>query len=178
MLSSCERPTNNPLHKEADVPPPPKEINGAFNFPIEEEVYVPIYSDIYSRTRNYKVLLAATLSIRNTSKTEQLYIKEVDYYDSAGNMVRNYVTNPIYLNPLETIDFVIDEEDEAGGSGANFLVTWGSKTEIHPVFQAVMLGSIGQQGITFTTDGVTIAKKQDKNNFVKKTDSLLNRSVN
>lgn len=154
---SCERP--NSLNPTTEVETVPKYLNTQFDFPIEEDVYIPIYSDIYSRTRNYKVLLAATLSIRNTSRQDSLFIKEVDYYDSAGNFVRNYLKKPIYLNPMETIDFVIDEDDDTGGSGANFMVTWGAKKQIHPLFQAVMLGSVGQQGITFTTEGVTVSKK-------------------
>ena len=160
ILSACQE--GNPFHKEAEAPPEPKTYNGTFNFPIEQEVYVPIYSDIYSRTRNFKVLLAATLSIRNTSKSDTLYLKNVDYYDSAGHLVRNYLEKPIYLHPLETIDYVIDEADEAGGSGANYLLTWGAKKQLHPVIQAVMLGSIGQQGITFTTDGVVVEEKKQE----------------
>lgn len=158
LLSACQN--QNPLHQKAETPPEPKTYSGDFNFPIEQEVYVPIYSDIYSRTRNFKVLLAATLSIRNTSKSDTLYLKNVDYYDSAGHLVRNYLEKPIYLHPLETIDYVIDEADEAGGSGANFLLTWGAQKQLNPVIQAVMLGSIGQQGITFTTDGVVVDEKE------------------
>ncbi|RDK88870.1 hypothetical protein C8D94_101747 [Marinirhabdus gelatinilytica] len=32
----------------------------------------------------------------------------------------------------------------------------GAPKKLHPVIQAVILGSIGQQGITFTTDGVVM----------------------
>jgi len=170
-LNACERPQGLSITTDTEIPP--KYLNTPFNFPIEEEVYIPIYSDIYSRTRNYKVLLAATLSIRNTSRKEKLYIKEVDYFDSAGNMVRNYLKKPIYLDPLETVDFVIDEEDDTGGSGANFIVIWGAETQVTPVFQAVMLGSVGQQGITFTTEGVTVAQKSTVKPIpTKKQDSL------
>jgi Protein of unknown function (DUF3124) len=158
FMSACQ--DSNPLHQKTEAPPEPKTYNATFNFPIEKEVYIPIYSDIYSRTRSYKVLLAATLSIRNTSKSDTIYLKNVDYYDSAGHLVRNYLKKPIYLHPLETVDYVIDEADEAGGSGANFLLTWGAKQELNPVIQAVMLGSIGQQGITFVTDGVVVAEKE------------------
>ncbi|MFT7072932.1 DUF3124 domain-containing protein [Patiriisocius sp. Uisw_017] len=162
---SCERP-NKTLLQQENARIEPNILEHSFNFPIEEEVYIPIYSDIYCRTRNFKVLLTATLSIRNTSRTEELYVKEVGYYDSAGNFIRNYVEKPIYLNTLETIDFVIDEEDLSGGSGAKFLVTWGSKKPTRPIIQAVMLGHIGQQGVTFTTQGETISQKnelEDKN---------------
>jgi len=159
ILISCTG--NNPLHQTVKEETPPKTMgNQTFDFPIEEEVYVPIYSDIYHRNRNSKVLLTATLSIRNTSRTQKLYIKQVDYFDSAGNFVRDYLKEPIFLGPLETIDYVIDEEDESGGSGANFMILWGSEKPIKPIFQAVMVGGIGSQGITFTTEGVSVQKKE------------------
>lgn len=170
VLSSCQN--QNPLHQKDETPPAPKTYTARFDFPVEKEIYVPIYSDIYSRTRNYKVLLAATLSVRNTSKSDTLYLQNVAYYDSAGHLVRNYLKKPIYLHPLETVDYVIDEADEAGGSGANFLLTWGAKKELHPVIQAVMLGSIGQQGITFITEGVVVEEKEKTPAIVK--DSVSN----
>jgi hypothetical protein len=76
ILSSCQN--GNPLHQKDEAPPAPKAYNASFDFPIQKAVYVPIYSDIYSRTRNYKVLLAATLSVRNTSKSDTLYVQNVD----------------------------------------------------------------------------------------------------
>ncbi|OAB79942.1 DUF3124 domain-containing protein [Cochleicola gelatinilyticus] len=159
-FQSCVQ--NNPLHPTEIKDVPAKTMGTIeFDFPVEEEVYVPIYSDIFHRTRDFKILLAATLSIRNTSKSDTLFIKEVDYYDSAGIFVRDYIKEPIYLNPLETIDYVIDEEDEVGGSGANFLITWGANKNLKPVFQAVMVGGIGQQGITFTTEGTTVTPEKE-----------------
>jgi len=159
LLVSCNG--KNPLHQKAKEEVAPKAMGEQlFDFPIEEEVYVAIYSDIYHRNRDSKVLLTATLSIRNTSRTEKLYIKQVDYFDSTGNLVRDYLKEPIYLDPLETIDYVIDEEDETGGSGANFMILWGSEKPIKPVFQAVMVGGIGSQGITFTTEGVSVTQKE------------------
>jgi hypothetical protein len=168
-VCSCKRP--NSLISKTDPESAPKLLTKEFNFPVEADVYIPIYSDIYCRTRNFKVLLTATLSIRNTSQKDTLYIKEVDYYDSSGNFVRNYLEQPIYLNPMETIDYVIDEDDDTGGSGANFMVTWGASNQLLPIFQAVMLGSVGQQGITFTTEGTTVNEKKANVFTSKMTDS-------
>ena len=41
------------------------------------EVYVPIYSDIYNQTRDSRTLLTATLSIRNTSSKDSLFINKI-----------------------------------------------------------------------------------------------------
>lgn len=159
-LISCA--DSNPLLKQEA---PQRTLNvleqSDFNFPNEEEVYVSIYSDIYHRTKDFKVLLTATLSIRNTSKTDTLFLKSVDYYNTAGDFVHDYLKAPVYLKPLETIDYVIDEEDDTGGSGANFLIYWGSNKKITPIFESIMVGGIGSQGITFTAQGLTVFSKQD-----------------
>ena len=131
-----------------------KDVNT--KYPYNGEVYVPIYSDIYSKNRNTTLLLTATLSIRNTSKKDSLFIQAIDYYNTEGALVRNYINAPIFLKPLETIDYVIEEDDKEGGSGANFLIDWGANNNTNPVFQAVMIGMIGQHAFSFTTDGTTV----------------------
>ncbi len=129
-----------------------------FDYLIKKEVYVPIYSDIYNKTKDFRFQLTATLSIRNTSPKDSLFIKNVDYYNTSGDFVRGYIKQPIYLKPLESIEYVIEEEDTTGGSGANFLITWGSNKDIKPIFQGVMLGVSGQQGFAFTTEGTVISE--------------------
>ena len=47
-------------------------------------IYVPIYSDIYIDTQNPECLLAATLSIRNTSFEDSLFLSKIDYYNTDG----------------------------------------------------------------------------------------------
>lgn len=120
------------------------------------EVYVPIYSDIYNQTRDSRTLLTATLSIRNTSIRDSLFISKIDYYNTEGDLVRSYLEQPIYLRPMESIDYVIEQQDNAGGSGANFLIDWYSKKPLHPLFQAVMVGGLGAQAFSFTTDGIEV----------------------
>ena len=131
-------------------------VNEDFNYAVIREVYVPIYSDIYSQSKDTRTQLTATLSIRNTSRLDSLFIRDVSYYDTSGKLVRTYLEAPIFLKPLETIEYVIEENDTSGGTGANFLITWGAKKAIKPLFQAVMVGINGQQGFSFTTDGVEI----------------------
>ncbi len=127
-----------------------------FDYPIKKEVYVPIYSDIYNKTKDFRFQLTATLSIRNTSPRDSIYIKNVNYFNTSGDFIRSYLKQPIFLKPLESIEYVIEEEDTTGGSGANFLITWGAKTYVEPIFQGVMVGVSGQQGFAFTTEGIII----------------------
>ena len=125
-----------------------------------DTVYVSIYSDIYSESKDVKFNLTATLSIRNTSLTDTLFIEGINYYNSAGQVVRRYLDRPIYLDALQSIEYVIEEDDTAGGTGANFLVQWGSKTDdIHPLFEGIMISTHGQQGISFRTAGVSVSRR-------------------
>ncbi|PKV50234.1 uncharacterized protein DUF3124 [Aquimarina sp. MAR_2010_214] len=142
--------------KENKIP----ESDDGFSYPIKKDVYIPIYSDIYNKTKDFRFQLTATLSIRNTSPKDTLFIKKVDYYNTTGGFVRGYIEQPIYLKPLESIEYVIEEEDTAGGSGANFLITWGANKTITPIFQGVMVGVSGQQGLAFTTEGVIISESE------------------
>ncbi|MBN2664264.1 MAG: DUF3124 domain-containing protein [Bacteroidales bacterium] len=43
-----------------------------------DTVYVPIYSEIYSETKDTKFRLTATLNIQNTSKHDSIYISTID----------------------------------------------------------------------------------------------------
>lgn len=121
-----------------------------------KKVYVPVYSDIYSRSKESRTLLTVTLSIRNTSETDSLYVSRVDYYDTQGDLVRRYLDQSIYLKPLESIDYVIDEEDDTGGVGANFMLEWYASRPMKPIFQAVMMSSIGNKAVAFTTEGFEV----------------------
>jgi len=124
-------------------------------------VYVPIYSDIYIDTANPQHLLSATLSIRNTSFTDSLYISKIDYYNTEGNLARQYIDNTISLKPMETVNYVIEKEDAIGGSGANFIVELRAKnSQIKPLIQAIMIGKLSHQSFSFLTDGYSIKNKK------------------
>jgi hypothetical protein len=119
-------------------------------------VYVPVYSSIYWGTdiKQHMVDLAATVSIRNVSRRLPLIVNFVRYYDSAGKLVRDYVSAPSELAPLATVEFVIQQKDTAGGPGANFLIEWAGAPNINePIIEAVMVGQTGNAGISFTSSG-------------------------
>jgi len=122
-----------------------------------QKVYVPIYSDIYHGSGLKRFLLTATLSIRNTSMRDSMYVQLADYYDSEGQLSRHYLNRPILLKPLESVEFVVGDKEMHGGAGANFIVYWGTNsTDKIPVIQAVMIGTSEQQGISFVTEGAII----------------------
>lgn len=122
-----------------------------------EIIYVPVYSHIYHQNRQSVFPLSVTLSIRNTDLNQSLIITSVRYYDSKGNLVKEYLAQPIQLDKLASIDFFVTRNDTIGGSGANFIVEWIAQTEIsEPLVEAVMIGTDSQQGISFVGQGKVI----------------------
>ena len=91
------------------------------------------------------------------STTDSVYILNADYYNTRGDNIRKYLKIPIYLKPLETAEIIIAEQDIEGGSGANFVFDWAIKNVKNPpLFEAVMISTSGQQGLSFSTRGVRI----------------------
>ena len=144
---------------------------GAFGKPIRacdrpelskgQIVYVPAYSHIYSASNEMTILLAVTLSIRNTDINNPLKLNRVDYYGTKGNLLKEYLDSTIVLGPLESLKFVIPEKDESGGSGANFIIEWSSdKCTNQPIVETIMIGTVMQQGISFTSRGQVIVDSE------------------
>lgn len=118
------------------------------------KTYLSIYSHIYSFSLEKSHNLTAMVSLRNVSDADTIYISKADYYGTQGQLIRHYFKKPIYLKPLETVEIVIDEIDEHGGSGANFIFEWTTKsTTPEPLFEAIMTSLRGSQGLSFTTQG-------------------------
>jgi len=120
-------------------------------------VYVPAYSHIYSGNREQAFLLTVTLSIRNVDLAEPITLTRVDYYETQGKFLRKYLEKPVILKSLESTRYIVPQKDEAGGSGANFIVEWRSDKAINPpIIESVMIGTQSQQGISFTSRGQVI----------------------
>jgi hypothetical protein len=122
-------------------------------------VYVPVYSHIYAEGGK-PILLETTLSIRNTDRNQEITITAVDYFDTNGNLVKDYLGKSVSLKPLATAEFLVPEKEIEGGSGANFIVAWVSLTKVNqPVIEAVMVGSEGQARISFVRSGIPVEKE-------------------
>lgn len=123
-----------------------------------QELYVPIYSHIYAGNRNVPLLLTATLSIRNVAPRHSITVTAVDYYDTRGNLLEEYVARAVVLGPLQSLRYVIPQKDKSGGSGANFLLKWHAAEAVTPpLVESIMIGAEGQQGISFTSRAVVLA---------------------
>lgn len=121
---------------------------------VEQRVYVPAYSHIFTADDARPYNLAVTLSIRNTQDARPIVVTSVRYYDQDGRLVRHYVKRPLRLAPLASVDFFVKESDTSGGSSASFLVEWSAEQHVtEPVIEAVMIGTAGTQGISFVCPG-------------------------
>ncbi|GAA5522519.1 DUF3124 domain-containing protein [Aliifodinibius salicampi] len=127
---------------------------------IGQLIYVPVYSHIYQRDREKTFNLTTTLSIRNADPYRTFTISRVDYYDSRGNLVQQYIDSEVKIDPLASTSYVIEERDLRGGVGANFLVSWESEEPIiPPVIEAVNISTSNQQGVSFLSVGRVLQEK-------------------
>lgn len=124
---------------------------------IGQVVYVPVYSHIYHQSGSREFNLTATLSIRNTDPENAITVMDVRYYDSNGQLVRRYLEQPLALQPLSSKSYVVEEEDKAGGVGANFVIEWQAHVDVSvPIIEAVMISTAGAQGLSFVSRGEVI----------------------
>ncbi|MCW3788235.1 DUF3124 domain-containing protein [Plebeiibacterium sediminum] len=134
-----------------------KVINQDLSVMMHGKTYLPVYSHIYHTQEHKTFDLTITVGIRNISVSDTVYITKADYFNTEGHNIRQYIKEPIFIKPMETIEIVIAEEDKEGGSGANFMFDWAvSNPNNHPLFEAVMISTYGQQGLSFTTRGVEV----------------------
>ena len=129
----------------------------------KETVYVPVYSDIYHLDGTKRFLLTTTVSVRNISLKDSAYVLNAVYNDSYGKQLRNFAAKTILLKPLESIEYVIEDAEDKGGAGASFILEWsGTRYSNQMLIQSVMIGTAGQQGISFTANGVVISRTAEK----------------
>jgi len=143
----------------ADPTPAP---HASYNVPpgepvVAQRIYVPVYSHIHALDARRAVDLTVTLSIRNTDPVNPITVTAVEYYDSAGKLVRTYGPDEQVMAPLASVAHVVEEKDRTGGVGANFLVGWQASTRVSPpIVEAVMISTASAQGISFTSRGEVI----------------------
>lgn len=86
-----------------------------------------------------------------------MFIEHTHLYDTAGELIRDYCKLPIRIEPMETVEIILAEDDQHGGTGGNFLFNWRiDSLAAEPLFEAVMISTSGQQGISFITNGKKI----------------------
>ncbi len=124
-----------------------------------ELIYVPIYSEVFYGDAGKTIELAATLSIHNTDLENLITLKNINFHNTKGDLLKKFISKPVQLQPLETVNFIINEKDKSGGTGANFIVEWSTQKHVSsPIIEAIMITTQMNQGISFTTSGKIIKK--------------------
>jgi hypothetical protein len=127
-----------------------------------QTVFVPAYSEIYTNASGRTIDLTITLSVNNTDLEYPIVVTAISYYDTEGNLVRDYLDQPLQLDPLASSHTVIDSSDDSGGVGANFIVEWGAETLVHePVIEAVMINTSNQQGLSLISPGRVVSQTDE-----------------
>ena len=121
-------------------------------------VYVPVYSTLFlSKASRWE--LGASLSIRNIDPDQPVTVLEIGYFDSAGELLEQYLEIPHELDPMATVTLTLPQWDKRGGAGANFLVRWsGDNCVNEPIIEVVMAGTRGGQSFSFIRAGQEIAE--------------------
>lgn len=144
----------------APTSPPLRTLDGPLRtVATGETVYVPVYSHIYM-SGGSEQLLETTLSVRNTDREHDIVVQSIRYYDTEGTELREYLDAPIVLGPMASTDFLVEERDRSGGSGANFLIDWVAEEPVtEPVIEAVMVaGSDDNRAFAFVRPGFPLVR--------------------
>jgi hypothetical protein len=127
-----------------------------------QTVYIPSYANVISGPPLLMVVdLRANLVIHNTDPQKSITVTRIDHYDTHGKLVEKYLAKPVKLDPLGATRIVVKEprkEDE--GLGANFIVQWQADQKVNePLIDCLMLGTLGNQGFSFTSQGRMIQEE-------------------
>lgn len=161
-LTACNPPEKDPnILYSTEHKDPIKELEvdqvPSTNMPYHQLFYVPVYSNIYGDEDSPKIMLSATLSIRNTSLNNSLYVTKIDYYNTHGEYVRPYLTKSIELPPMGTLNYIVEKMDDTGGDGANFVVAVESEAKnVSPLIETIMIGTFSNKAFSFTSPSVVI----------------------
>ncbi len=154
FFSSCNSENNEKVHLPSPVYNYAKIEDSLFT--VKQAVYVPIYSDIYLMDGSKTQQLTATLSVRNISFKDSIYITGVNYYGSQGELIKKYTESKILVKPMSSVEFVVEQAESKGGPGANFVVNWGALRSLNnPLIQAV-INNNSHASVSFVTYGIVI----------------------
>jgi hypothetical protein len=127
-----------------------------------QTIYIPSYANVISGPPMLMVVpLRANLVIHNTDPSHPIMVTRVDHYDTHGKLVEKYLPQPVKLNPLGATRVVVKEPKKGDeGLGANFIVQWHADQKVtEPLIDCLMLGTLGNQGFSFTSQGRIIQEE-------------------
>jgi hypothetical protein len=128
-------------------------------------VYVPIYSEVRHGNLSpsgqpNSLLMSILVSIRNTDSAQNIHIIRAPYYNTAGKLVRNYVSKTITVAPFATSEIFVELNENAGGSGANFAIEWEAEKPVSPpIIEALHSRFQAGYSVSFISRGKAISTR-------------------
>ncbi len=160
FLCSCVDVDSNLKLEIADMHQFNQLPKGSIDLTHRDTVYIPIYSEIHMEHNSRKIGLTVTMSIRNTSLKDTIYLEDINHYNSQGELVHKYLSDMMFLTPMQSTAYVVEDSDIKSDLEGSFIVNWGATTsEVKPIFQGVMISTLGPQGISFVNEGVSVSAK-------------------
>jgi hypothetical protein len=129
-----------------------------------QSLYLPIYSviqygDLDRSGTAREMPVSSLVSIHNTDLDKPIRLLAARYYATDGKFLRDFVSSPRVLKPMETVEFLVERRDVVGGSGANFVIQWDAAAPASPpLVQALHIELQTNRAIVFTTDAVVIPR--------------------
>lgn len=125
-----------------------------------QHIFVPAYSDVFIGDAGQTIQMAITLLIHNTDPDDEIIIESVQYFNTDGEMVREFIEQPVTLRAMATTGFVVNASNSSGGWGANFTVSWGAPTPVYePVVEALMVNTSMAMGVSFVSQGRVVSER-------------------
>ena len=130
-----------------------------------QTLYLPVYShvwhgDINKRGKPFKALMSVAVSIRNTDQLSPIKLTSAGYYDTDGRKIKDYIVSPRVIMPMATYELFVPWADDAGGSGANFIIEWQSGQEsTQPVVEAIHADLAAGKSVIFVTTAYVLHGK-------------------
>jgi hypothetical protein len=127
-----------------------------------QTLYLPVYShilhgEIERSGSPAKTLVSVLVSVRNTDTARPMRVTAAQYFDTAGQRIKEFVTAPRVIPPMGTLELYVPTSEDKGGSGANFLITWKADAPINPpVVEALHANLPAGRSIVFLTQARVI----------------------
>ncbi len=122
-----------------------------------QAIYIPAYAYVRIHGKKQTLPLTTTLFVHNTSLDAEMTVTSVKHYGGDGKLIREYAPEPVRLGSLAALELLVKEPQESRGGGACFVITWKADQPISPpLAESVMIGTAGQQGISYRSTGQVI----------------------
>ncbi|MDD4912131.1 MAG: DUF3124 domain-containing protein [Sideroxydans sp.] len=124
-----------------------------------QTLYLPIYSHIWHGNKivdgkyPVKSQVSALVSIRNTSLKTSIRITTARYYSTDGKLLKEFLSKPVEIGAMGTLELFVERKESEGGSGANFIIQWDAGLATNPPVVEAVHADIkgGGPALTFIT---------------------------